>query len=159
MTWDTFNKVVVFFGLVLGIYYTIRQLYDKKPRLRVDFERAYFPHPSGHTPLGSIAYPTPSLTVKLRNLTERTIKIEKTCFVDGGKQMFVVPTNWKTVTEIPAHDYRTFVVSVPEFEKWSKSAKMYRPEKGRFVLVDGIGKAHKSTKLKDSLSMAPSKLP
>ena len=159
MTWDTFNKFVVFFGLVLGIYYTLRQLRDKKPRLRIDFERTFFPHTSGHSPPGAMSYPIPNLTIRLRNLTERNIKIEKTCFVDGEKRIFVVPKNWKTVDEVPAHDHRAFVISVPEFEKWVKDSRMARPEKGRFVLTDGTGRPHKSEKLKESLSMAPVKLP
>ncbi len=41
----------------------------------------------------------------------------------------------------------------------SKEVRIVRPEKGRFVLVDGIGKEHKSFRLGDALSMEPSKLP
>jgi hypothetical protein len=159
MSWETISKVVGFIALVLGIIYTLRQLWDKKPRLRVDFERTFFPHPSGHTHPDAMSYPTPNLTIRLRNLTERTIKIEKTCFVDGAKRIFKLPNNWQTVDEVPAHDHRKFVISVPDFEKWAKDARMTQPEKGRFVLTDGRGRPHKSEKLKDSMSMAPSKLP
>ncbi len=53
------------------------------------------------------------------------------------------------------HDQRTFVVSVPQFEKWAKEVKISQPEKGRFVLVDGTGRDHKSWKVKDWMSMAP----
>ena len=159
MSWDIIYKVVGFIAVVVGIYWTFRQIHDKSPRLRVDFERTCFPPDSGVVRSGDIARPIPSLTIRLRNLTERKITIEKTCFIDAKKQLFVVPNTWKTVSEIPPHDHRTFVVSVPEFEKWSKDTKMFRPEKGRFVLVDAIGKRHKSWKLKKSLSMEPMKLP
>jgi hypothetical protein len=151
--WNTIYQAVAFIALVYGLYYTYRQLRDKKPRLRVDFERVYFPKE------GLISRPTPNLTIRLRNLTERAIKIQQTLFVDKNKRRFVLPNNWKTVDEIPAQDQRSFVVSVPQFEKWAKAVNISEPKKGRFVLIDGTGEEHKSWKVKDWMSMAPAKLP
>ena len=156
---DFFNTAIAGLALIVSFFTLYLQRRDRKPRLRVEFERSYFPNPSGEYPRGTIAHPTPSLTIRLRNPTERAIKIQQTCFVDGKKRTFVLPSNWKTVDRIPSHDHRAFSVSVPEFEKCSKEVKMVRPEKGKFVLVDGTGKEHKSLSLGDALSMEPSMLP
>ncbi len=104
-------------ALIVSFFTLYLQRRDRKPRLLIEFERAYFPNPTGENPRGSIGHPTPSLTIRLRNPTERTIKIHQTCFVDGKKQTFVLPDNWKTVDRIPSHDHRSFNISVPEFEK------------------------------------------
>ena len=120
LTSEFLSTAIAALALVVSLFTLFLQRRDKKPRLLIEFERAFFPNPSGDAPPGSMARPSPNLTVRLRNPTERTIKIQKTCFVDGKKRIFVLPSNWKTVERIPSHDHRAFNVSAPEFEKWSK---------------------------------------
>src|SRR5437899_1526069 len=161
--WSTWIAVLALSVSVLnsiGVFVAFYlQRRDKKPRLRVEFERTYFPLSERGPAGGNIAHPIPSFTIRLRNPTEKTIRIQQTSFVGGKKHTFIVPNNWKTVDEIPSHDHRAFAVSVIEFEKWAKLMRMTQPEKGRFVLIDAIGNEHKSWKVGDSLSMAPTKLP
>lgn len=83
--WDIVYKIGALIGVIFGIYYSLRQLGDKKPRLMVSIEQKYvslsIKGPTG----GNTLQPVPGFKIYARNPTEKLIKIEKTVFVDGKK--------------------------------------------------------------------------
>lgn len=141
------------FGLLLSFYIQRR---DRKPRLKVNFVKTYVHVSKKDEVGGTILYPVPGFKIDARNKTDKTIKVDSVHFLDAKKTRFDLPKDWAQITEIPSHDKRTMNISILKFNEWAAIVKPYKPEKGRFVVEDALGNAHKTEKLGDTLSLEPS---
>lgn len=139
----------------VAVFSRFLQRIDKKPGLMVLLERKDVSIPKKDTAGNTIMETSPSFTIRLRNQTETTLKVESIQFVDGNKIVFMLPPEWETVSEIPPHGSRTLVLSVIEFEKWARVVNPFKPAKGRFVITDSLANQYKTRKLGNSISLEP----
>lgn len=145
-------SVINSFGLLISFYI---QRCDRRPRLRVNFVKAYVHVSKKDEVGGTILYPVPGFKIDARNTTDKTIKVDSVYFLDAKKNIFELPKDWERITDIPSHEKRTMNISIMKFNEWAKIVKPYRPEKGRFVVEDALGNEHKTEKLGDTLSLEP----
>jgi hypothetical protein len=131
-------------GLLVGF---LIQRYDKKPKLLVTVWATDVTVRIAGRAGGTTAHPALGFMIDVRNISDKTIKVDSISLVDTNKLHHNLPKEWGSILDVPSHEKRSLQIPFSKFNEFVRIGNPFGLKKSQFVITDALGNQYKSEKL------------